>query len=138
MPSCHGICILHSDVRRGPGGLGPPIFDRSVNPIPTGEGRLSPPNTTGTPNVFHLPASLHLKVSKGQIKKCFCLKTPYLRSRYDVCKVCHNKGEMFTMCPITLLKLNACKLSRYRTIFLKRSPQCLVFESILKGQESEM
>ena len=34
------------------------IFDRSVNPIPTGEGRLSPHITTGTPNVFHLPASL--------------------------------------------------------------------------------
>ena len=29
-----------------------------VNPIPTGEGRLSPPITTGTPNVFHLPAPL--------------------------------------------------------------------------------
>jgi hypothetical protein len=43
----------------GPGGpLAPPIFGRSVNPIPTGEGRLSPPITTGTPNVFHLPASL--------------------------------------------------------------------------------
>ena len=37
----------------------PPIFGRSVNPIQTGEGRLSPPITTGTPNVFHLPASLH-------------------------------------------------------------------------------
>ena len=43
----------------GPGGpLAPPIFDRSVNPIPTGEGRLSPPITTDTPNVFHLLASL--------------------------------------------------------------------------------
>ena len=43
----------------GPGGpLALPIFGRSVNPIPTGEGRLSPPITTGTPNVFHLPASL--------------------------------------------------------------------------------
>ena len=43
----------------GPGGpLAPPIFGRSVNPIPTGEGRLSPPITTGTPNVFHLLASL--------------------------------------------------------------------------------
>ena len=43
----------------GPGGpLAPPIFGRSVNPIPIGEGRLSPPITTGTPNVFHLPASL--------------------------------------------------------------------------------
>ena len=36
----------------------PPIFGRSVNPIPTGEGRISPPINTGTPNVFHLPASL--------------------------------------------------------------------------------
>ena len=44
----------------GPGGpLAPPIFGRSVNPIPTGEGRLSPPITIGTPNVFHLPASLN-------------------------------------------------------------------------------
>ena len=43
----------------GPWGpLAPPIFGRSVNPIPTGEGRLSPPITTGTPNIFHLPASL--------------------------------------------------------------------------------
>ena len=39
---------------------GPPIFGGSVNPIPTGEGRLSPPITTGTPKVFHLPASLHI------------------------------------------------------------------------------
>ena len=30
----------------------PPIFGGSVNPISTGEGRLSPPITTGTPNVF--------------------------------------------------------------------------------------
>ena len=47
-----------------PGGPGrpvaPPIFGRSLNPIQTGEGRLSPPITTGTPNVFHLPASLLL------------------------------------------------------------------------------
>ena len=44
----------------GPGGpLAPQIFGRSVNPIPTGEGRLSPTITTGTPNVFHLPASLN-------------------------------------------------------------------------------
>ena len=43
----------------GPGGpLAPPIFCRSVNPIQTGEGRLSPPITTGPPNVFHLPAAL--------------------------------------------------------------------------------
>ena len=35
---------------RGP--LAPPICGRSVNPIPTGEGRLSPPNITGTPMFF--------------------------------------------------------------------------------------
>ena len=41
----------------GPGGpLAPPIFGRSVNPIPTRKGRLSPPITTGTPNVYHLTA----------------------------------------------------------------------------------
>ena len=35
-----------------------PDFGRSVNPIPTMGGRLCPPFTCGTPNVFHLPASL--------------------------------------------------------------------------------
>ena len=54
----------------GPGGpLAPPIFGRSVNPIPTGEGRLYPPITTGIPNVFHLPASLQLIY---QIQKSHC------------------------------------------------------------------
>ena len=43
----------------GGGALVPPIFGRSVNPILTGECRLSPPITTGIPNVFHLPASLN-------------------------------------------------------------------------------
>ena len=54
----------------GPGGaLAPPIFGRSANPIPTGKGRLSPPITTGTPNVFHLPASLKMirKSSKNHL-----------------------------------------------------------------------
>ena len=37
----------------------PRIFCTSVDPIRTGEGRLSPPITTGTPNVFHLPAPLN-------------------------------------------------------------------------------
>ena len=36
----------------------PQFFGKSVNPIPTGKGRLSPPITIGTPNLFHLPASL--------------------------------------------------------------------------------
>ena len=54
----------------GPGGpLAPPIFGRSVNPIPTGEDRLSPSITTGTANVFHLPASLKMirKSSKNHL-----------------------------------------------------------------------
>ena len=44
------------------------IFGRSVNPIPTWEGKLSPHITTGTPNVFHLPLSLdqrYLHARKG-------------------------------------------------------------------------
>ena len=49
----------HGTVMPEPGGgTGPPIYGRSVNPFPTGEGRLSQPITTGTPNVFHLPAAL--------------------------------------------------------------------------------
>ena len=55
------IIIKYSDAgtegARGP--MDPPIVGRSVNPIPTGEGRLSPPITTGPPNIFHLPASLN-------------------------------------------------------------------------------
>ena len=47
----------------------PPIFGRSVNPILTGEGRLSPPITTGTPNVFHLLASLRSRVLKREDKR---------------------------------------------------------------------
>ena len=50
---------IRQDSDAGTGGpLAPPIFGKSVNPIPTGQGRLSPPITTGTPNLFHLPASL--------------------------------------------------------------------------------
>ena len=60
----NGLLLLHAIISGagtggGPGGpLAPPIFGRSVNPIPTGEGRSSPPIATGTPNVFHLPALL--------------------------------------------------------------------------------
>ena len=36
----------------------PPIFSRSVNPIPTGEGRLSPPITTAPPPQFFSPSSI--------------------------------------------------------------------------------
>ena len=47
----------------GPGGpLAPPIFGRSVNPIPTGGGQIMPTITTGPPKVFHLPASLSMKL----------------------------------------------------------------------------
>ena len=54
------IPFLYSDAGTGGarGATGPPIFGRSVNPISTGEGRLSPPITAGTPKVFHLLASL--------------------------------------------------------------------------------
>ena len=46
---------------RGPGGpLAPPIFGRSVNPIPTGGGQIIPTTYYWPPKVFHLPASLHV------------------------------------------------------------------------------
>ena len=44
---------ISSDAGTGRGPLAPPIFGRSVNPIlQNGEGRLSPPIATGTPNMF--------------------------------------------------------------------------------------
>ena len=49
--------------RNGEGARGPPApskLIKSVNPIPTGKSRLSLQIATGTPNVFHLPASLTL------------------------------------------------------------------------------
>ena len=51
-----------------PGGSGGPLApqylaDQLTLHIPTGEGRLSPPITTGNPNVFHLPAALYIIVS---------------------------------------------------------------------------
>ena len=66
-------CFNYLSVMPDPGGargpLASPIFGGSVNPIPTGEGRLSPPITTGTPNVFHLPASLCITTALGTL---FC------------------------------------------------------------------
>ena len=57
------------------GATGPLIFGRSVNPISTKEGRLSPPIATGTPNVFHLPASLILK-SKSYANASYTIIDP--------------------------------------------------------------
>ena len=68
----------------GPGGpLAPPIFGRSVNPIPTGEGRLSPPITTGTPNVFQLPASL-----RNRTKSLYSLRDSQGRERPNIKNAC--------------------------------------------------
>jgi hypothetical protein len=50
------------------GGGGHLADQLTVNPIPTGEGRLSPPITTDTPNVFHLPASLCINLYNGEKK----------------------------------------------------------------------
>ena len=61
-----------------PGGpLAPPIFGRSVNPIRTGEGRLSPPITTGPLNIFHLPASLKFDLSLSQMTLFAILKNSF-------------------------------------------------------------
>ena len=75
-----GINCSDAGTRGARGATGSPIFVRLVNPIGTGEGRLSPPITTGTPKVFHLPASLKwrilsqpTKIGSGKNKKSlFC------------------------------------------------------------------
>ena len=61
-PAFNRLILLSDAGTRGARGATalPPIFGNPVNPIPTGEGRLSPPIATGTPKVFHLPASLLL------------------------------------------------------------------------------
>ena len=63
---------------------GPPLFVRSVNPIRTGEDRLSPTITTGTPKVFHLPASLILSVKLTGVLNIFsalhCYPIGYIKS----------------------------------------------------------
>ena len=70
--------------RGGQGGQWTPIFVRSVNPIRNGEGRLSPTITTGTPKVFHLPASLILSVKLTGVLNIFsalhCYPIGYIKS----------------------------------------------------------
>ena len=51
----------------GRGAVVPPIFCRSVNSIPTKGSRFYPPFTTGTPNIFHLPASLTTVLSPSHL-----------------------------------------------------------------------
>ena len=56
---------------------------RSVNPIRTGEGRLSPPITTDPLNVFHLPAALLiLYMHYSAVGPVLMLPMPHL---YVVC-----------------------------------------------------
>ena len=70
----------------GPGGpLAPPIFCRSVNPIWTGEGRLSPPITTSPSNVFDLPAALGIIWRWNQWNFEFDLKTWLVVSEFVNC-----------------------------------------------------
>ena len=69
----------------GPGGpLAPPIFGRSVNPISTGESRLSPPNTTGTPNVFHLLASLNFSKKWNVYFRNILITYDYFQENWNV------------------------------------------------------
>ena len=56
------------------GAMAPPDFGRSVNPISTKGGRLSPPNNTGTPGFSDLPTALWLLMQE-QAVGFFCMKT---------------------------------------------------------------
>ena len=64
------IFVIHT-VMPEPGGqratAPPPIFGRSVNPIPTGEGRLSPPITTWHPQCFS-PSSITVHTDGAEIE----------------------------------------------------------------------
>ena len=56
-----------------------PEQNRTVNPIQTWEDRLSPPITTGPPNVFHLPAALQHRI----ICMLYHLVTTRKKVRYE-------------------------------------------------------
>ena len=48
----------------------PPIFGKSVNPIPTRmRGIYCPPFTVGTPKVFHLPASMGVDIRNSKVDR---------------------------------------------------------------------
>ena len=106
----------------GQGGHLSPI--RSVNPISIGEGRLSPPITTGTPNVFHLPASLLLInmqicnfLTKGLTTKTttkLCLGLGEQSSQSKICKFDEDGGlyvamgyENLSLCSTLTILLSA-------------------------------
>ena len=57
----------------------PQIFGRSVNPTPTRGFRFCPPFTTGTPNFFHLPASLDISYRQ----KFELLKTDLIKKAFQ-------------------------------------------------------
>ena len=82
----------------GPGGpLAPPIFGRSVNPTPTGEGRLSPSTTTGTPNVSHSGITEHSPY-EYQIFE-------FLPEATSLSKAAFNISELFLLCYFTIFHL---------------------------------
>ena len=65
---------------RGKGAIAPPpIFGRSIYPIPTGGARFCPPFTTGTPKFFHLPASLDI----SNRQKFELLKTDLIKKAFQ-------------------------------------------------------
>ena len=80
---------------RGATGL-PPIFDRSVNPIPTGEGTLSPTITTGPPSVFHLPASLNYDLTTFVLKNHRRLFEKYAVARTEHDALVRSKTKIFS------------------------------------------
>jgi hypothetical protein len=53
------------------GSLASPIFGRLVNPISTGEGRLSPSITTGTPQCFS-PSGITALMNQPGLNMFFC------------------------------------------------------------------
>ena len=75
----------------------PPIFSRSVNPIPTGEGRLSPSTTTGTPNVSPSGITEHSPY-EYQIFEFLPETTSLLEAAFNI-------FELFLLCYFTIFHL---------------------------------
>ena len=90
---------------------GPPNIWQISRPI--GEGRLSPPITTGTPNVFHLPASFYVMIGFVMTTNLSQLKIAQLQSknkqtlRSGVLRKDRSVGANLAMFDLTLNWLSA-------------------------------
>ena len=104
------LYLISRPVARG--ASAPPVFDRSVNPISTRGGTLSPPNTTSPPGFSDLVTALH-KIQLNEFET-----DPYFLQNFQsnatvliihvFCKSC--KPEIFL--PVLQIKKKSCSLTK--------------------------